>query len=104
MPPSKYQRGRFRSPSDKCPFCGEPRSHGLQGNPNKRSVPPCIARERARLVGSRAPHLERYRREICEKQGHTHDRDEGELECLLLNLAELSARRRSEAAIRRQSQ
>lgn len=34
--------------------------------------------------------LEWYRREICQREGHTHD-EAGELECILLRLAQVRA-------------
>lgn len=42
---------RFRGFGPKCPLCGQPRSHGLRGNPDKRRTFPCLenpeTRERA---------------------------------------------------------
>ncbi len=37
--------------------------------------------------------LEWYRREICKREGHTHG-DAGELDCILIRLAEIRARQR----------
>lgn len=47
MPPKadahdKYRHGRFRGFGPKCPLCGQPRSHGLHGNPAKRRAFPCL--------------------------------------------------------------
>ena len=48
--PAMYAGSRWKnSNKGTCPHCGQPISHGLQGNPWNRRVPPCLALDLNRM-------------------------------------------------------
>ena len=52
-----YRGSRWKNSSTgHCPYCGQPLSHGLRGDPNTRKVPPCLRPKRA---GQLAANLQR---------------------------------------------
>ena len=54
--PKAYRGSRFKnSAKGRCPYCGQPLSHGVRGDPTTRKIPPCQRPKRSGQIAANLP-------------------------------------------------